>query len=149
MHSKAFTLMGAIIVFCGCSTTKEHAIVNALAIKERNSVHVALWTLQQNGVLGEDEINIDLGPPYREVRPQIRAVQRRVRALPEDKLNALDESFAYHCKVYSPIWPSSYNWDASVKEETRRLLEPDGAANGSQPIRSETNSTPSAAGSRR
>jgi hypothetical protein len=31
----------------------------------------------------------------------------------------------------------------------RRTTEPNGAANGSQPIRSETNSTPSAAGSRR
>ncbi len=33
--------------------------------------------------------------------------------------------------------------------EARMNNEPDGAANGSHPIRSETNSTPSAAGSRR
>ena len=36
--------------------------------------------------------------------------------------------------------------DRRIKAEN---LQPDGAANGSQPIRSETNSTPSAAGSRR
>jgi hypothetical protein len=40
-----------------------------------------------------------------------------------------------HCEIYA-LWRLNES-------------EPDGAANGSQPIRSETNSTPSAAGSRR
>jgi hypothetical protein len=141
------------MVSCGCSTTKEHAVVNALAIKERNSVQVALWTLQQNGVFGEEEIKIDLGPPYREVRPQIRAVQRRVRALPEGKLNALDESLAYHWRIYSPIWPSCYKWDVSVEQEDRRLLERvsnrQGGANEGQPFGSETNRVSAAAAPRR
>ncbi len=39
------------------------------------------------------------------------------------------------------------SWSSRSKDD--RILEPDGAANGSQPIRSETNTTSSAAGSRR
>jgi len=38
---------------------------------------------------------------------------------------------------------------AATGEDRRQKVEPDGPANGSQPIRSETNRTPSAAGSRR
>lgn len=81
---------------CGCSTTKKHAILKALAVKERYSVHVALWTLQQNGVLSNEVCSINLRPAYREVRPQIQAVQKRVRALPEEKLTALDQSLSYY-----------------------------------------------------
>jgi hypothetical protein len=38
---------------------------------------------------------------------------------------------------------------ASVMTNQFQIIEPDGAANGSQPIRSETNSTSSAVGTRR
>jgi uncharacterized protein (TIGR03067 family) len=40
-------------------------------------------------------------------------------------------------------------WALKRVAATKKEVEPDGAANGSQPIRSETNSTSSAAGSRR
>ncbi|MEI6784960.1 MAG: hypothetical protein WCQ21_29025 [Verrucomicrobiota bacterium] len=124
MHLKAVILLGAVMAICGCSTTKEHAILKDLGMKERNSVHVALWTLQQNGILSSEESErIDLSPPYREVRPQIRAVQKRVRLLPEEKLSTLDESLAYHWRIYSTIWPSWYSWDISVEEEHRLIPE--------------------------
>jgi hypothetical protein len=29
---------------------KEHAILKALSTRDRNAVHVALWTLEQNGI---------------------------------------------------------------------------------------------------
>jgi hypothetical protein len=48
-----------------------------------------------------------------------------------------------------PTWYESERnrFEAFLKRAS--IVEPDGAANGSQPIRSQTNSTPSAAGSRR
>ena len=52
------------------------------------------------------------------------------------------------------IWCKMWRWVKSpskpdIELGEKRKREPDGAANGSQPIRSETNSTSSAAGSRR
>ena len=44
-------------------------------------------------------------------------------------------------------WPERRRWESTC--EFKRDTEPDGAANGSQPTRSETNTTSSAAGSRR
>jgi hypothetical protein len=154
MHLNVLIWLGVIVASCSCSTTKEHAILKTLTVKERNSVHVALWTLQQNGVLSDEEFDkIHLRPPYREVRPQIRAVQKRVRALPEEKLSALDQSLSYYWSIYNIIWPSIYKWDVSVDEERQRLLDrlsnPQGRANGRQPFRPETNGTPPAAASHR
>lgn len=153
MHPKAVILLVTIMASFGCSTTKEHAILKALAVKQRNSVDVALWTLQQNGILSSEEYaKIDLRPPYREVRPQIRTVQRRVRALPGEKLSALDQSLTYHRLINSVKWSSSFKWDVSVEEELRRIHErlsnPPGRANGRQPFESEANQTPAGAASR-
>lgn len=126
MHLRTLILLGMIITTCGCSTGHEHPILRALATKERNSVYVALWTLEQNGVLSEEDLGkIDLSPPYHKVRPRIREVQANVRALPTEKLNALDKSLSYYQTIYSPIWPSytSYTWDSSADEEDHRMLE--------------------------
>lgn len=154
MQVRALFSLGVLVASCSCSAIKEHAILSTLAEKERNSVHVALWTLQQNGILSEEEFaKTDLSPPYREVRPQIRAVQRRLRALPEEQLSALDQSLSYYSKIYDIIWPSTYKWDVSVAEEHRRLLDrwsnPQGGVNRRQPGSSETSSVPSAAASGR
>jgi len=146
-------LLGAIMATCGCSTTKQHPIVEALAMKSRNSVWIALWTLEANGVLTSAERqNIDFELPYSEVRPQIQAIQERVRRLPDTELNSLDRSLAHHRSIYSPIF-FLIGWDSSHEEDNRRYLQrlsnTGGAANGSQPTRSETNATSAAAASRR
>jgi hypothetical protein len=89
------------------ATTEKHAILNMLAARDRNEVHVALWTLEQNGVSISQKISFDL--PYSEARPQIQSVHAYLQTFTEEKLNALDRSLSNHMMIYSPIW-SSNDW---------------------------------------
>jgi hypothetical protein len=54
-------------------------------------------------------------------------------------------------EVMATVPPVTVDFHLTVgrTDKIERVVEPDGAANGSQPIRSETNSTSQAAGSRR
>ena len=86
---------------------KEHAILKALSTRDRNAVHVALWTLEQNGIPISPAISFDA--PYAEVQPSIQAVREHLQSFPPERLDALDQSLAYHWQIYSPIW-SSHDW---------------------------------------
>jgi hypothetical protein len=74
---------------------------------------------------------------------------RRLRAVYPDMPASVDS--AYNPKYYETLQASSKLrlLRAEVQRAFRRIAEQDGAANGSQPIRSETNSTSGTAGSRR
>ena len=153
MHLTRFVLLGVIITSFGCSTTHEHAILRTLDQRNRSSVYVALWTLEQNGALSSQEMQkIDCNGPYSKARPQIRAVQRYVGSLPEEKLEALDQSLAYHWRIYSAIWPN-LKWDSREERDIMRRLgtlsNPQGGANGRQPLRPENVLESPAAASRR
>lgn len=80
----------------------EHTIVLALGARDRNAVHVALWTLQQNGISDFPPINFDM--PYSEAWPKIQAARDSLETLPREKLSALDRSLAFHWQIDSPIW---------------------------------------------
>jgi hypothetical protein len=60
-----------------------------------------------------------------------------------------DLAFTFDVRSVTPEAMVLYEIGEKVEMKFRRIAEPDGPANGSQPIRSETNRTPSAAGSRR
>ena len=111
------TLLAAFIVAnAGCSSQPRreaeaqphwHAVLADLTVRDRNAVHVVLWTLQANGVPITPEVRLDLA--YSQTLPQIQLLRQRLRSLPEEKLNELDWSLAYHWRIYSPIW-SSHDW---------------------------------------
>jgi len=78
-----------------------------LATRDRNAVHVALWTLEQNAIPVSPVISFDV--PYDEVQPRIQSIRQQLQSLPEERLSALDQSLAHHWQIYSPIW-SSHDW---------------------------------------
>lgn len=112
-----FSLFVALpILSAGCSSQpdtgksaviKEHAIIRTLATRDRNAVHVALWTLQQNGITNLQTISFEA--PYSEVQPRIQSACESLKVLPDERLSALDQSLTYHWQIYSPIW-SSHDW---------------------------------------
>jgi hypothetical protein len=79
--------------------------LQALELRDRNAVYVALWTLKQNGVAFPESITFDR--PYAEARPHLQAIREQLKLLPAWRLKALDESLAYHRQIYSPIWSNS------------------------------------------
>ena len=110
----ATVFIGLLITTVGCSspprsatpaTTKEHKILTTLAARNRNAVHVALWTLEQNGIPLTE--NVSFNSSYSDAWPKIEAIRQRLQKLPETKLGVLDQSLAYHWKIYSPIWGSN------------------------------------------
>jgi hypothetical protein len=153
MHPSRLFLLGMIIASCGCSTTYEHEIQRTLAERKRSSVDVALWTLEQNGILTSQEVEkIDCNGPYSKARPQIRSVQERLRKLPEEKLEELDHSLSNNVYKSSPAWPY-IEWDGNLERKIMRRLgtssNPQGGANGRQPLRQENILESPAAASRR
>jgi hypothetical protein len=107
-------LVGLLITTAGCSspprsgtpaTGKEHKILTTLAARNRNAVYVALWTLEKNGIPLTENVSFDSS--YSEALPKIEAIRQRLQTLPESQLSALDQSLAYHWKIYSPIWGSN------------------------------------------
>src|SRR5215472_965374 len=108
---------GALLILSlGCSSqrhsekpvrARDHAIITTLSTRDRNAVHVALWTLEQNGISNSPAITFDAR--YSEVQPKIQAIREHLKTLSEDNLSTLDQSLAYHWQIYSPIW-SSHDW---------------------------------------
>ena len=101
MNLIAAILVGLLVVTAGCSSQpraakpgpgKEHAILTTLSTRNRNAVHVALWTLEQNGILLAEKVSF--GSSYTEAWPGIEAIRQYVRTLPDDKLGDLDRSLA-------------------------------------------------------
>src|SRR5262245_21489237 len=80
---------------------ERHPILKPLGERDRNSVHLALWTLQSNKMLKFERIDFDA--PYSNVQPSIERIRSIVGEMPEEKLNALDESLGQHRKFYSVI----------------------------------------------
>ena len=116
MRNISSALGALLILSLGCSSqrhsetplsAKDHAIIKTLSTRDRNAVHVVLWTLQQNGISNSLAISFDA--PYSEVQPKIQAIREHLKTLSEDNLSALDQSLAYHWQIYSPVW-SSQDW---------------------------------------
>jgi hypothetical protein len=84
------------------AVSSEHSILKTLATRDRNAVHVALWTLEHNDLSVPEHIAFNL--PYAEAQPKIQAILEYLRTLPETKLTALDQSLSNHWRLYSPFW---------------------------------------------
>lgn len=84
------------------TVSSEHSILKTLARRDRNAVYVALWTLKQNDISVPQPIAFNL--PYAEAQPKIQALLEYLRTLPETNLTALDQSLAYHWRLYSTFW---------------------------------------------
>src|SRR5580765_8103501 len=103
MRAISSAFVAILILSVGCSSqrhsekpvsARDHAIVRTLSTRDRNAVHVALWTLQQNGISNSPAVSFDA--PYSEAQPKIQAVRDHLKTLSEDNLSALDQSLAYH-----------------------------------------------------
>jgi len=84
------------------AVSSEHSILKTLATRDRNAVHVALWTLEHNDISVPQHVAFNL--PYAEAQPKIQAILEYLRTLPETKLTALDQSLSNHWRLYSPFW---------------------------------------------
>ena len=116
MRAIASIMLALLVWTTGCSSqrrpgssavAREHPIVQTLAARDRNAVHVALWTLQQNGISNPPAVSFEAS--YSEAQPKIQAVRDFLETLPDERLTTLDRSLAYHWQVYSPIW-NSHDW---------------------------------------
>jgi hypothetical protein len=93
----------------GCGAGRRPEIIESLRSRDKNVVHVALWTLRQGGVAVPRQIALDR--PYRASEPHLRELVRRLSRLDAAELEALDRSLRYHRRIYSPIWgPGSDRW---------------------------------------
>jgi hypothetical protein len=104
------TVLCALCVSCTSSrneetpvSVEEHAIIETLALRDRNSIHVVMWTLENNGITDYEPISFDA--PYTEALTKIHDISESLRSLPDKKLTELDKSLACHWSIYSPIWP--------------------------------------------
>ena len=78
--------------------------------RNRNAVHVAIWTIKSNGIETPDEI--DFESPNENNVQLLKSLAGDLGKLEAAKLIELDKSLAHHWKMYSPIWgPSKENWD--------------------------------------
>lgn len=85
-------------------------IVKQLESRNRNAVHVALWTLQKNDIEIPD--GIDLRSPYMNSERLLSSLIDELASLDVSDLKKLDESLGEHWLIYSPIWgPTSQNWE--------------------------------------
>jgi hypothetical protein len=80
----------------------EHKILTTLAARNRNAVHVALWTLEQNGILLTESVSFVSSNS--DAVPKLEAIRQHLQTFPEIKLDVLDRDLAYHWRIYSPIW---------------------------------------------
>jgi hypothetical protein len=109
LHPISTAFVALLVIGCSSerhsvkpATSREHVILKTLATRDRNAVHVALWTLEQNGVQVPQKISFDSA--YSEASPKLQVIREYLQSFPESKLSALDQNLAYHWRIYSPIW---------------------------------------------
>jgi len=87
----------------------ENKILKSLKSTNRNSIHVALWTLKTNGI--EPKAEIDFDSPYKDVSQELDSLCVRLLKMDPAQLSKLNQSLEHHRQIYSPIWgPNSENW---------------------------------------
>jgi hypothetical protein len=104
----------SLSVTIGCQQSTEprpeHKIITSLGSRNRNEVHVTLWTLEQNEISVPEGILID--GAYQDSKLYLHELAIDLANLNETRLTELDESLAYHRKIFSPIWgPDRDKWD--------------------------------------
>ena len=116
----AMTSIGILSLSIGCSRSEqagakaenkpEFKTLTQVTSKDRNSVHVALWTIKNSDIKVSDEIDFDL--PYKDNSPALESVAAELEKLDFADRRILDESLAHHWQIYSPIWgPDTANWE--------------------------------------
>ena len=117
-------LLAVTMASCGCSTTYKSEIQRVLAERKRTSVQGALFTLQENGILSSQEVEkIDCRGAYSKARPQIQAVQKRLRKLSAEQLKTLDVSLT-NCSYWSGASYPYIKWDGYMDRQIMRRLGP-------------------------
>ncbi|MFC1601188.1 M56 family metallopeptidase [Candidatus Sumerlaeota bacterium] len=76
-------------------------IISTLESRSRSGTYVALGALRQNGFTVP---TIDFDKPYTEAQPELKQLTAKLTQLPKAKLAELNQSLAYHWRIYSPIW---------------------------------------------
>ncbi|KQC13786.1 MAG: hypothetical protein APR63_00220 [Desulfuromonas sp. SDB] len=106
-----FFLPLLFIVNCTTITQQDpdYHIIQALQSRHRNFTHVALITLEDEGV---HLPAIDLNQSYNEVEPHLDQLIEILYSYPEAKLENLDISFCCHYCNYSPcFWSGGDGWE--------------------------------------
>jgi hypothetical protein len=121
--NKRLVIIGAVslllvVLASGCtSSALEKAvhggIVHGIESRDRNTVRVALWTLQSNGF---DIPEIDFDGPYSEAEPKLKRLVDQVARLPAARLRKLDKSYRYHYTIYSPVFADG-EWKDSLTSD--------------------------------
>lgn len=123
MKANAAYLLALAFIFTGCDPNRQRAdeanhldrqetvfsvesadIVQSLREKDRASVHVALWTLRQNGMLFPDADSVDFNASYSESSTVLKSIADELEKSSPDELASLNKSLNYHWGIYSPIW---------------------------------------------
>jgi len=106
----ALTLVCAVAVILWPKPDVESEIIKQLESRNRNAVHVALWTLKNNDI--ENASKIDLKLPYIDNKQLLTTLIDDLTILDVADLKKLDDSLNHHWQIYSPIWgPTSEVWD--------------------------------------
>ena len=106
----ALTLACAMALVFWPKPDVESEVIKQLESRNRNAVHVALWTLKNNDI--ETASRIDLNLPYNDNKPLLTTLIDELEMLDVADLKTLDDSLNHHWQIYSPIWgPTSENWD--------------------------------------
>ena len=106
----ALTLACAMALVFWPKPDVESEVIKQLESRNRNAVHVALWTLKNNDI--ETASRIDLNLPYIDNKPLLTTLIDELEMLDVADLKTLDDSLNHHWQIYSPIWgPTSGNWD--------------------------------------
>ena len=92
------------------ATKSENSVglMSALESRDKNMVHIALWTLEKNDIDIPKQIKFD--EEYVVSRSYIEQLSKQISSLEKERRNQLDESMKYHISIYSPIWASAH-WD--------------------------------------
>ena len=118
MNWLKFSIRSLLVLTLVCATAVvlwpkpdvESEIIKQLESRNRNAVHVALWTLKNNDI--ETASKIDLKLPYIDNKHLLKTLIDDLQLLDVADLKKLDDSLNYHLQIYSPIWgPTSEGWD--------------------------------------
>ena len=98
----ALTLACAMALVFWPKPDVEIEVIKQLESRNRNAVHVALWTLKNNDI--ETASRIDLNLPYIDNKPLLTTLIDELEMLDVADLKTLDDSLNHHWQIYSPIW---------------------------------------------
>jgi hypothetical protein len=103
MRFLTLAVLGCVCAGClSLPGAEANSLAAALQSRDRNDVHLALWTLQTNAISIPKEI--DIQKPHEQSRPHIQNVVAYISRLPPAEQRALENSFRRHKRLYEPVF---------------------------------------------